>query len=184
MLVNVCETRQRKANVRLLNHVRGCKTVISRHVRTLVVGLAMVGASRGTAQAQARVSDSLAVRAVATGIVEADNARDLTAVLACYAQSAILLPPNEAPVAGHAAIEPRYQALFRDYTPAIEGRIDELVVASDWAYVRGHNGGWLRGRDGKPDKALTDVYLMILARQGGSWRITRLMWHRAEHAGT
>lgn len=130
-------------------------------------------------QSGSHLADSLAVRAVVIGIVTADNARDLAAVLASYADSAILLPPNEAPVVGRAAIRPRYEALFRDFAPAIEGRIDELAVVGDWAYIRGHNGGWLRGRQGVPDRDLDDVYLMILARQTASWRITRLMWHRA-----
>lgn len=146
---------------------------------TMVVGLAIAAGPQADAQARTRAADSVAVRAVATGIVAADNARDLGAVLACYAQSAMLLPPNEAPVVGHAAIQPRYEALFRDYAPAIDGRIDELVVTGDWAYVRGHNGGWLRGREGKTDRALNDVYVMLLARQDWGWRITTLIWHKA-----
>jgi len=47
-------------------------------------------------------------RALATGIVDADNARDLERVLGYYAADAVLLPPGEGPVQGLAAIRPRY----------------------------------------------------------------------------
>ena len=42
-----------------------------------------------------------AVRAVADGIIAADNARDITRVMGSYAADAWLLPPNDVPVRGH-----------------------------------------------------------------------------------
>jgi uncharacterized protein (TIGR02246 family) len=121
-----------------------------------------------------------AVRGVADGIIAADNERSVDRVLAFYAPDALLLPPNEAPVSGYAAIRPRYETLFRDFTPAIEARIEEVCVSGSIGYVRGHNGGWLRSRTGGSDRALDDSYLMLLARNAdGRWRITHLMWHRA-----
>lgn len=123
-------------------------------------------------------SDSVEVYRVATGIVQADNGRALDKVLAYYAEDAILIPPNTSPVRGLAAIRPRYEALFRDYNPAIEPIIDELVTVGDLAYVRGRNRGALHGRNGTPDRELHDVYLMVLRRTPNrGWRITRLMWH-------
>src|SRR5262245_14838844 len=65
------------------------------------------------------------VRAVATGIVDADNRRDIERVLAYYAADAVLMPPGEAPVAGRDAIRPRYEALFAGFDPAIEPEIGE-----------------------------------------------------------
>ena len=44
-----------------------------------------------------------AVRAVATGIIDADNARDLERVLRHYTADAILMPPGEAAVPGRSA---------------------------------------------------------------------------------
>jgi uncharacterized protein (TIGR02246 family) len=121
-----------------------------------------------------------AVRAVADGIVAADNARDLEGVMASYAEDAILMPPGEAPVQGRAAIRPRYEALFRDFDPAIEPHVEEVCVSGGVAWVRGRNGGRLvpRGGDGTA-RELDDVYLMLLARgDDGAWRIGHLMWHR------
>lgn len=127
---------------------------------------------------------ALAVRRVAEGIIAADNNRDIEGVLSFYATDAVLLPPNEPPLSGHAAIRPRYEALFAGFTPAIEGRIDELIVDGVSAVVRGHNCGRLTSRGSAPSRALDDVYLMLLRREAdGSWRISHLMWHRASPAG-
>lgn len=152
---------------------------------TWVVVLVLVLARAAGAQrvAAGSVRDSAAVRAVALGIVAADNARDLTMVLGYYAPDAILLPPNAAPIAGADAIRPRYEVLFASYDPAIETVIDEIVVRGDLAYVRGRNGGRLRGRGGRPDRLLNDVYVMILRRgPRGRWLIWRLIWHGADGA--
>ena len=119
-----------------------------------------------------------AVRAVADGIIAADNERDIERVMGFYAADAWLLPPNAEPVRGHAAIRPRYESLFAGFNPAIEGRIDEACVSGSTAYVRGHNAGQMRSRSTAPSRALDDFYLMLLRIDGdGRWRITHLMWH-------
>jgi uncharacterized protein (TIGR02246 family) len=119
-----------------------------------------------------------ALRAVATGIVEADNARALERVLAHYAADAVLLPPGEAPVSGRDAIRPRYESLFASFDPAIESRVDEACASGSVGYVRGHNGGRLIARGAARDRELDDWYLMLL-RKGPDqkWRISHLIWH-------
>lgn len=126
----------------------------------------------------ARVEAS--VRAVADGIIAADNKRDLKSVLAFYARDAILMPPAEGRVVGVENIRPRYEALFANFQPAIEARIEEVCVRDDLALVRGHNGGRLVGIGTNASRDLDDVYLMMLRRnQNGVWRISHLIWHRA-----
>jgi ketosteroid isomerase-like protein len=125
---------------------------------------------------------SRAVRAVAEGIITADNERDIVRVLAFYADDAIWLPPNEPPVTEAAVIRQRYESLFQDFDPDIEGRIDEICIEGGLAYVRGHNGGWLVSRVGGRSRVLDDEYLMLLRQEGGAWKISRLMWHSASAA--
>src|ERR1700731_3784325 len=56
---------------------------------------------------------------------------------------AMLLPPDENPVVGRAAIQ----------------------VSRDWAYVRGRNTGTMRPLRGDgPERWLNDIFLMILCR--------------------
>ncbi len=103
-------------------------------------------------------------------------------VLAFYAEDAIWLPPNEPPVTDAAVIRQRYEGLFQDFDPDIEGRIDEICVEGGLAFVRGHNGGWLVSRVGGRSRELDDVYLMVLRQEGVDWKISRLMWHPASAA--
>ena len=118
---------------------------------------------------------------MAGGIIAADNARDITRVMDSYAADAWLLPPNDVPVRGHAAIRPRYEALFNGFNPAIEGRIDEVCASGSIAFVRGHNGGRMISRTGAPPRVLDDAYLMTLRLEpDGRWRISHLMWHSQE----
>ena len=152
----------------------------ARRLAAAILGLsASVAASAdcGETSASAR-----AVRAVAEGIIAADNERDIVRVLAFYADDAIWLPPNEPPLTETAVIRQRYEGLFQDFDPHIEGRIDEICVEGGLAFVRGHNGGWLVSRVGGRSRELDDVYLMVLRQDGGDWKISRLMWHPASAA--
>jgi len=150
--------------------------------RTLPLTVILI-LSASLAQAQQCDSNSLeekAVRSIAEGIIAADNASDLRAVLNFYDRYAVLLPPNESAVSGYDAIRTRYEALFANFKPVIRARIDELCVEKKTAFVRGHNGGELTPIKGGESRQLDDTYLMLL-RLGsdGNWRITHLMWHRS-----
>ena len=146
----------------------------------LIILLQAAQAAAAPAACQQDAAPVRAVRAVAEGIVDADNARDLERVRASYAPDAILLPPNEAPVRGWDAIRPRYEALFSAFAPAIEGHVDEVCVNGALAYVRGVNRGQFVSRSQQPTRKLDDVYLMLLRRdEDGRWRISHLMWHPA-----
>jgi len=154
-----------------------------RHGRILSV--AVMVASATTLEAASRSCDPAdasvrAARAVATGIVAADNARDLERVLGFYADNAILMPPGEETVSGREAIRPRYVVMFSVFDPRIEARVDEACAEGGMAFVRGHNGGSLVPRAGGGTRALDDDWLMQLRRDAdGTWRITHLMWHPA-----
>src|SRR5229473_2897101 len=132
---------------------------------TVLIGAAVAPASV-TVPTQGRPSrDQMAVRASAEAIITADNARDLNQVLGLYAPDAMLLPPDENPVVGRAAIQPRYQALFQSMAPAIVSELNEVHVSGDWAYVRGRNTGTMRPLSGDgPERRLNDIFLMIPRR--------------------
>ncbi len=125
-----------------------------------------------------------AIRSVATGIVAADNRRDIEAVMAYYASDAVLMPPNEAPVAGRGQIRRRYEGLFAAFTPEIVPRIDEACVDGGIGFVRGHNGGRLIPRAAGEPRVLDDGFLMLLRLEpGGLWKISHLIWHRQSPPG-
>jgi uncharacterized protein (TIGR02246 family) len=114
---------------------------------------------------------------VARRIVAADNACDLDAVLDCYAEEAVLMPPNEPSVRGRDAIRPRYEQLFATFQPRIESVVESSWSRGDRAAECGTTRGELVPRDGSPAKKLDDKYVMHLRRDpDGRWRIERLIW--------
>ena len=119
------------------------------------------------------------VLSVATGIIAADNERDLERVLGYYTADAVLMPPSEGPLVGREKIRVRYDDLFAAFTPEIKAEIEEACVAGGLGFVRGHNGGRLVGRESGAVRHLDDVYLMLLRLEAdGVWRISHLIWHR------
>lgn len=119
-----------------------------------------------------------AARAVATGIVAANNTRDVGRILRYYADDAVLLPPDGPPVTGLDAIRRRYQSSFETVTPALGIRVDDVCASGSVAYVRGHITGQMAPRSGGPGRPVDDPFVMVLGKAAdGSWRIGSLMWH-------
>jgi uncharacterized protein (TIGR02246 family) len=158
---------------------RGGSTLRTHCAAALLLGASAVHAAPAPLRCRADAPGVRQVRAIATGIVAADNRRDLEQVLSYYAGDAILLPPGEAPVAGRDKIRPRYEALFAGFSPEIEPRIDEACVAESFGFVRGRNGGRLVPRSAGEPRALDDTFVMLLRLEpDGAWRISHLIWHR------
>ena len=148
----------------------------------LLIGAALAPAAAAdptSLQCGADVSGVREIRGVASGIVAADNRRDLEKVLAYYAADAVLMPPGEAPVVGRDRIRPRYEALFAGFTPEIALQVEEACVGAGLGFVRGRNGGRLTPRTAGEVRALDDVFVMLLRLEPeGVWRISHLIWHR------
>ncbi len=129
-------------------------------------------------------ADLAAIRAVTAGIIAADNKGDAVAVMQFYADDAILLPPNGAPVTGKDAIRTRYEEGFRHFRFAIFSSSEETHVFGDWAFDRGTTEGKAIPKADEPSRQIHDKYVVILHREpGGAWKIARLMWNAFEPAG-
>jgi uncharacterized protein (TIGR02246 family) len=110
-------------------------------------------------------------------ILAADHAGDVERVMACYTESPMLLPPNEAAVAGRDAIRARYIGAFTRYRFEFGGSADEAHVAGDTGWMRGETHGTLVSKSGGENLSAHDRFLAILERaRDGKWRIARLMW--------
>jgi ketosteroid isomerase-like protein len=149
-----------------------------------VVALSLRTARLGAADVRcpARAGGEVApVAAVARGIIEADNRRAIDEVMAFYSESAVLWPPNGRPVPG-AEIRRRYEDLFAGYTPQLVADIDAVCVGTRLAIVHGRNRGRMAPRGARPERAVDDAYLMVLAPEEGRWKISHLAW--APRTGT
>ena len=121
------------------------------------------------------------VESVVRGIIAADNAGDLDAVVAHYADDAVLLPPNGRIVEGKEAIRERYRTGFERFRFEVSITLKETKVSGDWAFNRGVTKGRLVPLAGGEARSLNDQYLMILRRMpDGAWKIARLIWNSAD----
>lgn len=147
-------------------------------------GRAAIGTqSSGAGQADLSV-DLAAIRIVTSGIIAADNTGDAAAVIRFYADDAILLPPNSAPVVGKDAIRARYEEGFRHFRFAISSSSEETHIFGDWAFDRGTTAGKTIPKTDESSRQIHDKYVMILHREpSGTWKIARLIWNAVEPAG-
>ena len=106
-------------------------------------------------------------------------AGDVDTLMSLYDENAVLLPPNESPLHGKAAIRTSWEAFFADWD-TIEARsvIDEIIVFGDWAYGHGHYRGRSRS---KADGAVVSEALkfsgMWRRKSDGGWVIARDMFN-------
>lgn len=117
-----------------------------------------------------------AVRAVAAEIIDADNARDIERVMACYDEDLVNLPPTGGLIRGKAEQRRRYEPLFAEHELALRSEVHEAVVAGDHAWLRGTIRGEVRARSGGAARQVADNFLMVLIRRPEGWKIRRLMW--------
>jgi uncharacterized protein (TIGR02246 family) len=120
------------------------------------------------------------VESVVQGIIAADNAGDLEAVLAHYTDDAVLLPPNGPIVDGKEAIMQRYRAGFEQFRFEVAITLKETKISGRWAFNRGVTQGRLVPLDGGEARSLNDRYLMILRQTPEGWKIARLIWNSAK----
>ncbi len=139
--------------------------------------IALAAGCGRTGPASGGTADSAEVRAVIDRISEADREGDLDAVMALYAEEAVLMPPEGPVVVGREAIGERYAAGFAEATLDFTTTHHETRVTGDWAFDRGITRGRYVWRDGRPPTPFSDKYLMILERRDGAWKIARLIWN-------
>ena len=113
-------------------------------------------------------------------LMAADNRGDVEAVVACYADDAILLPPGGDSTEGVENIRPSYENLFASNRLEVRMEVESIEVKGSLAFSRGFTRGRIVPKDGSPPRELHDRYLMVL-RQGprGEWKIAALMWSPA-----
>jgi ketosteroid isomerase-like protein len=121
--------------------------------------------------------DAARIKAGTESWVKSFNAGNAGAVVALYAEDAVLMPPGAQPARGPAAIK---EALAREIAEAKKGKVtfaigtnDEVNVSGDMAW---HSGGYfVMDKAGKPVDS--GKFLEVWERKNGKWRIARDIWN-------
>lgn len=117
------------------------------------------------------------VETTVRGIIAADNAGDLDAVLSFYDDNAVLIAPTGPDVVGKAAIRDHYVGLFAENSLSIDIDIQDSVVSGEWAISRGVNFVAATSKSTGETAHAESKFLMTLRRDADAgWRIVHLMW--------
>jgi ketosteroid isomerase-like protein len=108
------------------------------------------------------------------------EAKDAAKLAACYAEDAVLMPPNVPRLKGQKAIEDHARRLFQD-SPSSELALTPLAshVSTDLAYIQGEyltsgkrpSGQFVREKG---------TYVWILRNIAGEWKITHDIFNSSE----
>jgi ketosteroid isomerase-like protein len=146
--------------------------------RTLVhvIGWSALAATLVTmAAAQPAATPDPALVKIGDAYQAASLARDVKAIMALYADDAIEMPPNEAPVKGRAAIEAYYIKQFQmgKVTAFTLTHLDTRT-SGDIGYDVGTYTQTMGG-----EKPMNDSgkYTVIFRRVGGTWKVTSAIYN-------
>lgn len=116
-------------------------------------------------------ADMKAINALRDQFAAAYNSNDAAAAVAYYADDAIVMLPNHAPIKGRKGIQALFEAYFKENAAKIAHTPLETQVTGDWAYERGNLAVTVTPKSGKPREE-SFKYLVIVKRQpDGSWKV-------------
>jgi uncharacterized protein (TIGR02246 family) len=122
--------------------------------------------------------DTAAIEAAEERWLAAFRREDVEALVELYSGDAVLLPDGEPEVVGLAAIRDSHARFFARWRARHTIENAEIVVAGEWAFMRGKFVLDLAPRNGGSRRILRGKHLVVWQRgAGGGWRIARDIWN-------
>jgi uncharacterized protein (TIGR02246 family) len=110
--------------------------------------------------------------------IAAFNVGDLDAVVSLYTDDVVVMPPGEPSLHGREAVRRWLRTFFERHAANQRLVNDEIVVAGDWAWMRGHFTLVIERRD-VPGALRHDGKHVVIWHRGddGSWMAARDIWN-------
>jgi len=128
-----------------------------------------------------RVGDAAQARAILAADerwIEAFNRADVDALVALYAPDVVVMPPDRPDLHGRAAVADWLREFFAEQRATQTLVNDEVVVAGDWAFLRGHFELTIAAREGGRPARVRGKHLVVWRRDsGGAWLAARDLWN-------
>lgn len=122
-------------------------------------------------------ADVEAVHAMRGRAEAAENAGDAEALLALFAEDAVMMPPNRPAVMGVAEARTFVPGFFQAFQLKERFVSQEVVVSGDWAFDRGTYSLSLTSKADSSAVTTEGKYLWLLQRSAeGEWRYARTAW--------
>ena len=120
------------------------------------------------------------VRAVVSGILDADNHADIERVLSYYhpdPDNYREMPPGRDEIKGLENIRRNYENIFATSLLNLAPEEDEIIVTNEFVVYKGRTKGQVVAKSDSTARTINDKFLMILKNDDGSWKISRLIWN-------
>jgi uncharacterized protein (TIGR02246 family) len=122
--------------------------------------------------------ESAAVAAADERWLAAFHRRDVAGLVELYTEDVVLLPDGEPAIVGRPAARAAHEAFFERWEARQEIDNTEIVVAGDWAFMRGSWLLTLEPRAGGDETRVRGKHLVIWRRQpDGAWKVARDIWN-------
>lgn len=149
----------------------------TREAAVLAFGLLGLLMAPATARAQASVEseDRAAIRALIEAGERANEAGDVEAWVALFAEDFVYMPPGVPAVTTRDALIETAEAGFR-HAADLDIEPQEIVIEGNWAFARNHVTGTIE-LAGSGDVVPIDVKQIVLYSRDadGNWRIARMI---------
>ena len=151
-------------------------------MRSPVIVLALVAISLACGPATEEIAtigaDRDAINALLEQAVQAFNTGDVDAYMACFADDAVWMLPNQPAISGKEAARTWYQGVFERTSFNVTASTDELMVAGDWAYAqRTYKGELVQKSTGQGIAGGSNRISILLRQTNGTWKIARDIWN-------
>ena len=158
-----------------------------RIVALLCVGLvASCGSERrapesAPVESRAAQADEAAIKGVHLRVTRAIREKDAGGLLASFGGDLVVMPPNEPPIVGKAALRSWFLRLTDEFSIDLDPSVEEVKVTGDLAYERFSFRGTMTPTGGGEPITFGGKGIHVYRRQSdGSWKIARDVWNSDE----
>ncbi len=148
------------------------------HLLVLALGILSLACGPVPQETTTIGADSDAINALLEQAVKAFNSGDVDAYMACFADDAAWMLPNQPAITGKEAARTWYQEVFERTAFDVTPYTDDLMVAGEWAYARRTYKGEAVRRATGQNISRGSKRISILHRQtNGTWKIAHDIWN-------
>ena len=135
-------------------------------------------------ESQATQADEAAIKGVHLRVTRAIKEKDAGSLLALFDSDLVVMPPNEPPIVGKAALRSWFLRLTDQFSIELDSSVEELKVSGDWAFERFSFRQTMTPTGGGEPATARGKGIHVFRRQSdGSWKIARDIWNSDEAAG-
>ena len=155
----------------------------------VALGLVSCGSERrapesAAVESQATRADEAAIKGVHLRETRAIEEKDASGLLALFDTNLVLMPPNEPPIVGKAALRSWFLRLTDEFSINVDTSAEEVKVTGDWAYERFSFRHTMTPTGGGEPTTARGKGVHVYRRQSdGSWKLARDLWNIDEAAG-